>query len=726
MLASGDRRGHVKVWDLPTDRQPDLLREHSGRPLGSVGEQRHFAFSPKSGRLAIAGPNDAIKLLDPATGQEHATLGGHPGPLGAIAFSRDGRLLAVVTNPPGKGGTVRIWDVAASRTLADLQGHSAPITCLAFSPDGAALATGGADHAVKLWDTASGKERRTLGELKSVVTCIAFAPDGKALAAARSSTSLNENAEVRVWDTASGEVRALFTWRQRMVHIWCVAFQGVNTLLVGGGNRFNPLAAEVKLLDVGRRQEITSLRGHVGLVRSLAFSEDGTTLATTGSDGRAKLWDTQSWEERLTLEWEEHPLSCVVFSPDGRTLATGDENGQIRLWRGATDDVVAQSAKRAAAWEWTVFRDRGLDHLGSQARGGAVEQFSKAIELKPDEASLWHMRARAYCEQKQFDKALADCSKAIELDPTLAVAWGNRGGAYDELKQYGKAIADHSKAIELDPTCAAAWQNRGSAYRELMQYEKALADHSKAIELDPTLVAAWGNRGVAYLWLKQYEKALPDFSKAIELDPKDALAWGNRGLAYYELKQYGKAIADSSKAVELDPTNAVAWSNRGLAYYELKQFEKAAADLTQAAEAASDEPSALNNLAWLFATGPEQLRDGPRALELAKKAVKARPDSPEYLNTMGVIYYRLGQYEQGVETLSKAVQANKQGGTACDYFFLAMAHWQLGHKDEARKGYDQAAQWMEKNKPQGTLLEEFGRFRTEAEELMGIKNKEGR
>jgi hypothetical protein len=55
-----------------------------------------------------------------------------------------------------------------------------------------------------------------------------------------------------------------------------------------------------------------------------------------------------------------------------------------------------------------------------------------------------------------------------------------------------------------------------------------------------------------------------------------------------------------------------------------------------------------------------------------------------------------------------------------DGFFLTMAHWQLGHKTEARKWYDQAVHWMEKNKPKD---DELRRFRAEAEELLQIKDR---
>ena len=78
--------------------------------------------------------------------------------------------------------------------------------------------------------------------------------------------------------------------------------------------------------------------------------------------------------------------------------------------------------------------------------------------------------------------------------------------------------------------------------------------------------------------------------------------------------------------------------------------------------------------------------------------------------------YRAGEWQAAIEALEKSMELRK-GGDAVDWFFLAMAHWQLGHKDEARKWYDKAVEWMDKNQPKN---EELLRFRAEAAELLGI------
>jgi tetratricopeptide (TPR) repeat protein len=180
--------------------------------------------------------------------------------------------------------------------------------------------------------------------------------------------------------------------------------------------------------------------------------------------------------------------------------------------------------------------------------------------------------------------------------------------------------------------------------------------------------------------------------KALELDPRYARAHFNLGLALRDkgdtdgaIRCFDAAIRCHQKALELDPRDA----------------------------------SAHNSLAWALATCPDpKLRDAPRAVTLAKKAVELKPNHGNSWNTLGVAHYRAGDWKAAVEALNKSEELRPGQALGFNGLFLAMAHWQRGDQEQARRWYDKAVQWAEKNQPQN---EELRRFRSEAAELLGIQ-----
>jgi WD40 repeat protein len=147
----------------------------------------------------------------------------HEGPgkaISAIAYSRDGRRLAVAA-----GSAVSIRDAATGRELLSLLGYAHHVFHMAFSPDGLRLATAGGEDeqtrkggGVKLWDLATGEEVLHLGGPTDIVTQVAFDRDGRRLVAARTvgggflkeiAPGFDQGAaELVVWDAAPPESRS--------------------------------------------------------------------------------------------------------------------------------------------------------------------------------------------------------------------------------------------------------------------------------------------------------------------------------------------------------------------------------------------------------------------------------------------------------------------------------------------------------------------------------------
>jgi tetratricopeptide (TPR) repeat protein len=136
-------------------------------------------------------------------------------------------------------------------------------------------------------------------------------------------------------------------------------------------------------------------------------------------------------------------------------------------------------------------------------------------------------------------------------------------------------------------------------------------------------------------------------------------------------------------------------------------------------------PHYFSARAWHLATRPSAgAQEGRRAVELAKQAIATVAKDVSFLSTLGVAYYRAGEYPAAVTELQKAIELRSKGGgsssrNAIDAFFLAMAHVRLGNKEQAHLWYKQAMEWMENNR----LIpreDELRRFRGEAEALLHI------
>jgi Tfp pilus assembly protein PilF len=106
----------------------------------------------------------------------------------------------------------------------------------------------------------------------------------------------------------------------------------------------------------------------------------------------------------------------------------------------------------------------------------------------------------------------------------------------------------------------------------------------------------------------------------------------------------------------------------------------------------------FNNWAWLWARYPPKSDEGPKALALARKAVSLQPAQWPYRNTLGVVYYRLGDYPSARANLEQSLHDGAGQAAAFDLFFLAMCHQRSGDTAKARDCYDRAVRWEAEHK----------------------------
>ncbi|MBN2572497.1 MAG: tetratricopeptide repeat protein [Ignavibacteriales bacterium] len=120
--------------------------------------------------------------------------------------------------------------------------------------------------------------------------------------------------------------------------------------------------------------------------------------------------------------------------------------------------------------------DSGNKKMEKEDYTGAIEDFTKATEINPDNADAYYYRAFAKDNLMDYPAAIEDYSKAIKLNPNYTEAYYNRGFAKYYLGNYEEAIIDFTKAIELNPNDAWYYKARKIAKENLGDIEGAAAD----------------------------------------------------------------------------------------------------------------------------------------------------------------------------------------------------------------------------------------------------------
>ena len=345
--------GTVKVWDATSDQSSFMLKGSNNVAFSADGNRlasgtrfwdlttleevsrledlRILAFGPRGERLAVAAPNNSLRVWDAVSNKKVVRFDGHTKPVRSVAFSPDGQRLVSASSdrgqPTNQSGEVKVWDTTSGQEVFTLKGPTkAQSICVAFSPDSHRIALGSGDGTVRLWDAATGEELITLSHDISYVTSVAFSPNGQRLASSGSGDT------VKVWDTTTG-------------------------------------------------QESLTLRGHSSSVSGVAFSPDGERLASV-SGKTVRVWDALTGRELLELNGPDDMLGGnVMFSGDGLRLAAGSINKTIAWWdaRPWTPEIRServQTFRRVSAGRTTPNRVRVDEAIAQSATNLAMIAFA--------------------------------------------------------------------------------------------------------------------------------------------------------------------------------------------------------------------------------------------------------------------------------------------------------------------------------------------------------------
>lgn len=303
---------------LTTTPIPDIKPE-----VPVVSPVASVKFSPDGKLLAVGGYRE-VRLIDPATGKEIATLSGHADYVRSIAFSPDGKMLAAGGGPPQRFGEIKIWDVASHQLLKTMQGHTDCIYSIAWSPDGKLIASGSYDKTAKLWDVATGKEVSNLKDHIDAVFAVAFSPDGEHLATA------SQDRTVKIWDIATG--KRLYTLSDASDGLSTLAYSPTGDRIAAAG--YDKTIYVWRLgKDDGHLDQ--SLIADEDSILAMVWSPDGKTIITASSDGSIRFRDAATLDPIRVIDHQPDWVEALSISPDGKQLAAGRFNGTLSVYDAA-------------------------------------------------------------------------------------------------------------------------------------------------------------------------------------------------------------------------------------------------------------------------------------------------------------------------------------------------------------------------------------------------------
>ncbi|HEX3643088.1 MAG TPA: serine/threonine-protein kinase, partial [Ktedonobacteraceae bacterium] len=276
-IVSGGRDETVQLWHAFTGKPILTYRGHSSAEgYSSTVGVSVVAWSPDGAFIASGSWDKTVQVWDATNGKQIYTYRDHLASVSAVAWSPDSTRIASV----GRGdSTVDIWDATTGRCVLTYHGHSSVVHEVVWSPDGTRLASGSNDKTVQIWDASTGVQVKMYDGHSESVTAVTWSPDGTCIGSGSS------DGMIQVWETSTGSQ----VWHHdaHSSHSWpCLRWSpnGTRIASVGRGD------STVDIWDASTGELIQTYRGHSSLVDAIAWSPDGSYIASGDHQGIVHVW----------------------------------------------------------------------------------------------------------------------------------------------------------------------------------------------------------------------------------------------------------------------------------------------------------------------------------------------------------------------------------------------------------------------------------------------------
>lgn len=339
------------------------------------------------------------------------------------------------------------------------------------------------------------------------------------------------------------------------------------------------------------------------------------------------------------------PVGLTAYSA---YYARGSVRKEVNRCDSAIEDF--SKALEVAPDDAAVLKDRAYCYLVAKQAEPALTDIGRVIKLHPKDPGAVMLRGHANWARNDLETAAKDFAEAAALDPTNYLALYNQASALGALKRPAEAVPVASAAIKLDATDSRGFRLRASLYQDLGRTDAALRDYIDAFRLDNDVESL---ELIGHIYQKRggMPESLEQMTAEFKVSPKGPTPRLLRARMHLALGNREAAIKDLDEVVRQFPRLSYAYVLRAEAENGLGDQAAYERDLRKVIDLDPHNHSAMNNLAYALIGRPDQLLE---ARSLILRAMQDVPDNINYLDTRGWIEYLLGNTEDAELYLQQA------------------------------------------------------------------------
>lgn len=241
------------------------------------------------------------------------------------------------------------------------------------------------------------------------------------------------------------------------------------------------------------------------------------------------------------------------------------------------------------------YKEKGNEAFKKGEHAKAIEYYTYATELDPNNPIFFTNRSTAYFKMKKFQKSLRDANKAIAKDKSWAKGHYRRGIVLMEMENWKDAIESLEKASKLKPA-------NHSFSKAVQDCKSKMTDGMCSAEITKLEANELFKGGHIEEAIKKYGLALSLCNTSEKQKLIKADIYANRAACYRQLYDSKAVVSDCTDAIKLNPIHVKAFIRRGQALESLEKFEDALADFRQATYLAPGTPIAVQGASRITAS----------------------------------------------------------------------------------------------------------------------------